>query len=156
MRAAISRARAPGKANDTESAASGRCGNGDDGVGEVQLRGRRAAHCGDADVRPVRPAAAIASGIPPVRRRKGRRAARKAGGGGSGRLAMPAGYTTTCRYPPEPLDSLRNSVSFRSARWITRRSRLFMGLKRKGWPVRFTLSAAAAALMRSSSMRSAR
>ena len=32
--------------------------------------------------------------------------------------------------------------------WITRRSRLFMGLKRKGTPVRLTFSAAAIALMR--------
>ena len=52
--------------------------------------------------------------------------------------------------------SLRTAVSPRNERWITRRSRLFMGLKRNGTPVRFTFSAAATALTRNSSMRSAR
>jgi len=69
---------------------------------------------------------------------------------------MPAGYTTTWRPGPKPALSLRTAVSPRSARWITRRSRLFMGLKRNGTPVRFTFSAAVTALTRNSSMRSRR
>ena len=43
---------------------------------------------------------------------------------------------------PEPELSLRTSVSPRNDKWITRRSRLFMGLKWNGTPVRFTFSAA--------------
>jgi hypothetical protein len=39
---------------------------------------------------------------------------------------------------------------------MMRRSRLVMGLKWNGTPVRFTFSAAASALMRSSSMRNIR
>jgi hypothetical protein len=62
----------------------------------------------------------------------------------------------TQRNGATPTLSLRTPVSLRSARWMMRRSRLFIGLKWNGIRVFFTFSAAVSALRRSSSMRSAR
>ncbi len=54
--------------------------------------------------------------------------------GGSGKAGHARGIYHHVPAGPAPQLSLRTAVSLRSARWITRRSRLFMGLKRKCSP----------------------
>ena len=75
---------------------------------------------------------------------------------GAGSSFRSMGTMTTCRCGAMPTLSLRTAVSLRSARWMIRRSRLFMGLKWNGTRVFFTFSAAVSALSRNSSMRRAR
>ncbi len=139
------RAPAPGKAHHAEPAASGRRGNGDDGVGKVHAALVRHARAGAAafDDHRSRP---LGASVAPDKWRR-----RKFGQAGHAR-----GIDHHLPVSARAARFTAQVVSLRSARWMTRRSRLFMGLKRNGCPVRFTFSAAAAALSRSSSMRSRR
>ena len=94
---------APGKAHNTQAGAAGRSGNRDDGVGGLDI-GRLPRSSADRIYGLVRPPGLSSRGGPG-----------RGGRIGSG-TGMPIGKTTTCRNGPDPVLSLRISVSLRRLR----------------------------------------
>ena len=145
MRSAIARASGPERRTMPRPPRPGGSGDGGDRVVKIQagdsrldLRTPRSVSVAAAARPPSRPRGHRLSRHPGRRRRAGCASAEAAAG-----LPCPPDRPPPCDARRCPRSRCAVRSRSRRARWITRRSRLFMGLNWNGDPVRLTFSAAA-------------